>query len=333
MKYSGKESEIVMPSYISYSGKNYPVTMINPDIFFIRGYSFGTIVDTDGTEEFMPENGIYLTSVTFPDHLKEIPKELCNNIVSLKEIKGGKDVSRIGKYAFSNTGFTEINLAELFPNLLFIDQSVFRDCQNLQSITMPKHYINCEEMDDYYDLNDITVYYDYDLSEKIYPSGIGQYRIILPGDNTVMPDYPVIRTKGNNHYNDLFIELENKNAVIGCNIGNLFLQNTIENLFLPDGMTVLHDYEFLGTSEPHEIQIETTYINNLYIPSSVNEISEKAFDNAYIRNIVLPKNESDPGLADNLCNSITASGKYSLVNEDENFFYFTDPGFVLPDVY
>ena len=32
MKYSGKESEIVMPSYISYSGKNYPVTMINPDM-------------------------------------------------------------------------------------------------------------------------------------------------------------------------------------------------------------------------------------------------------------------------------------------------------------
>ncbi len=331
MKYDGSETEIVMPSYVNYSGKEYPVTRINADLFSIRGYMFGTVVDAEGNESFMPENGIYLTSITLPEHLKEIPDFLCNNIVSLNEIKGGRDVSRLGRYAFSETGFTEMDLSELFPNLLQIDQAVFRDCDKLQSITMPRSYINCDEMDDYSSLNDVTVYYDYDLTEKLYPTGFGKYRVILPGEDAVMPDHPIIRTQGNPMYSELHIELENKNAVIGCKLGNLFLNNAIDNLYLPEGMTVLHDSEFSGDSELHEIQPEETYINNLYIPASVNHISEKAFDNALVRNIILKKNEFDTDTYNSVSKSITASGRYILSREDSGFSYFTDPELVLPE--
>ena len=160
-KYSGN---IVIPSTVTYNGKQYTVTKIGTGAFRdctgltevtipnamtdIGGWAFTyctglqTVIWNAHNVQDIPLNKsgtpmppfLYcknLTDFVFGDEVEHIPAYLCYNLTSLKNLVIGNSVTTIGSYAFSScTGLKKVIWNARNANG-FQDDTPFSDCENL----------------------------------------------------------------------------------------------------------------------------------------------------------------------------------------------------------
>ena len=155
-EYSG---DVVIPSTVTYNGKQYTVTKINAGAFLldsaltavtipnsmtsIDSHAFQgcsnlkkVIWNARNAQDFPPINTSYyihpfsgcdrLTDFVFGDEVEHIPDYLCYNLTSLKNLVIGNSVTNIGSNAFEGcTGLTEVTI----PNsVTSIGSSAFYGC-------------------------------------------------------------------------------------------------------------------------------------------------------------------------------------------------------------
>jgi hypothetical protein len=76
----------------------------------------------------------YLTSISFPKDLKEIPDSFALDNTALTAVKWPETLEIIGNGAFARTGFTELVLPE---GVREIRDEAFAECENLTTVTIP----------------------------------------------------------------------------------------------------------------------------------------------------------------------------------------------------
>ena len=163
-EYSG---DVVIPSTVTYNGKQYTVTKINAGAFLldsaltavtipnsmtsIDSHAFQgcsnlkkVIWNARNAQDFPPINTSYyihpfsgcdrLTDFVFGDEVEHIPDYLCYNLTSLKNLVIGNSVTNIGSNAFEGcTGLTEVTI----PNsVTSIGSSAFNGCTQMESVTI-----------------------------------------------------------------------------------------------------------------------------------------------------------------------------------------------------
>lgn len=164
-EYSG---DVVIPSTVTYNGKQYTVTKIRTGAFlFETGLTAVTIpnsmtsIDSHAfhgcsnlekviwnarnAQDFLQENTSYyymhpfssceqLTDFAFGDEVEYIPANLCYQLTSLKNLVIGNSVTNIGSSAFEGcTGLTEVTI----PNsVTSIGSSAFNGCTQMESVTI-----------------------------------------------------------------------------------------------------------------------------------------------------------------------------------------------------
>ena len=161
-EYSG---DVVIPSTVTYNGKQYTVTKINAGAFLldsaltavtipnsmtsIDSHAFQgcsnlkkVIWNARNAQDFPPINTSYyihpfsgcdrLTDFVFGDEVEHIPDYLCYNLTSLKNLVIGNSVTNIGSSAFEGcTGLTEVTI----PNsVTSIGSRAFEDCTGLTTV-------------------------------------------------------------------------------------------------------------------------------------------------------------------------------------------------------
>lgn len=104
----------------AFAGTNIKSIVIPESVTYLGGASFSFCAD--------------LVSVQLPDNMTNIPAGLFRSCRSLKEIQIPKSVTSIGVYAFTDTGFENI---DFIPAGIKDLEYVFSDCKNLTSITIP----------------------------------------------------------------------------------------------------------------------------------------------------------------------------------------------------
>lgn len=87
------------------------------------------------TERFIPSTVI--EKLTLGERVEEIPKSLCDDCAQLAEVTIPSSVTTIGKFAFSNTGITELYLP---ANVKEIYQSAFANSQ-LKRVIIPSNEV------------------------------------------------------------------------------------------------------------------------------------------------------------------------------------------------
>lgn len=371
--------KVILPSYVNYDGRNIPVTRISRNAVAQNGNFYEDIC-----------------AVQLPEHLKEIPENLFGGY-ELEEITGGHDVERIGSYALSDLCMDRLDLNNLFPNLLEIDayaigrasasgkteiddavpdllvtddyETGWTQASNVMEYTcfdevvLPKAY---NALSDPFTpstkVNKLTVYYDNDDPDKVYPYTKDTFKVILTGDEVnnltelgymapFTSSYPQANVSNNvskPEIKNFYIELENKDAVFpslswdkdqmydevtdrtsGSRLGYMIDRHKIENLYLPEGMKTIREFEFKGIS-PENPQIE-----NLYLPSSITTVETNAFyGTSYadenrniqyvsgIQNIMLPVKGKTNEQISKLKRQIIHSGGFKYSREDSDYMYF-----------
>lgn len=266
--YSGKEENVVMPSYVTYNGEQVPVTRMDRNLFNIYQYKNEY---ENGLGEIPPD--ICMKSVVLPEHLSEIPNRAFKQILSLQSVSGGNEVIMISTEAFASTGLKELDFSKYFPILQEIDYHAFSDCSELKNVVMPTDciYIDDDAFEGCTNLTDITVIYDPDKLISLPEFYYVNLHLILKGDtvNISGPMLKGLNERNTEYFSTLYLEPENKNAVLDGKIGNLLSYVEAEQIYLPEGLTEIRKDEF---NNP-----DFNVIVNLIIPDSVTTIDKEAF--------------------------------------------------------
>ena len=128
---------IVIPSQVSYKGKNYAVTSIYrcPKCPSLTSVSIPTSVTSIGEYAFSTcSDCINLTSITIPNSVTSIGKKAFYNCSYLTSITIGNSVTRIGEFAFEGcTGLASIVIPK---SVTSIGSGALAYCNNLTSIVV-----------------------------------------------------------------------------------------------------------------------------------------------------------------------------------------------------
>ena len=133
------QTEIIIPSTISYNGAEYTVTSIGSSAFYknttIESISIPNTVTTIGSTAFYYCNA--LVSVSMPDSLETMGTNAFYYCSSLKSVTIPEGLTTIKSYTFYNC----ISLGEItIPSTVTtIENSAFYYCSSLTSITIPEN--------------------------------------------------------------------------------------------------------------------------------------------------------------------------------------------------
>ena len=220
--YSGEYSgNVVIPSSITYQGKNYPVTSIRYDAF--HGCSG-------------------LTSITIPKSVTSIGSEAFEYCSGLTSVTIPEGVTSIGSSAFSGcSGLTSITIPE---GVTSIGSSAFSSCRGLTSVTIPKSAINIgsSAFSGCSSLTSITI------PERVTSIGIGAFSG-CSGLTTIIVE------EGNPKYDSR----DNCKAIIETSTNILI--NGCKNTVVPNSVTSIEQYAFSECSGLKAINIPESVTN------------------------------------------------------------------------
>ncbi len=344
--FSKEDGDVILPSYVNYEDRQVPVTRMM--------YNF---LSAEDDEKFRNSEPFVLQ---LPEKLESIP-ESCFDGRKVKAVIGGTSVVSIGRNAFRNCLIKELDMREVFPNAIEIDDSAFKGCP-LEKLVLPESVLRVSG----------SAFYDTNLKEvtTIPVNDFGApaaetVHLIIPGSTIRQPQYH-FWAEASLYSNpigiqNLYFELQDRNAVIDdsrTGFGELktalfhLLDYTVaDNCYLPEGMKKLraNEFESVSTELPEYQDPETGVtkyqqesapqcdyhgkIKNLYISSTITEIEPDAFTSkrGVIKNIILPKAGRSNRELRYLKNSILKSKQFRFVSEDAENLFFTDPDAVFPE--
>ena len=217
-----------------------------------------------------------LTSVTLPESVTSIGEYAFYGCSSLRSITLPSGVTSIGSYVFSDcniekitlpataiSGISKDKLKEVVITNGEIPYVAFYDCKNLTSVTIG---------------NDVTsiatdAFYGCSNLKSVHISDVAKWCAI---DFQSTESNPLYRAK------------------------NLYLNgNLVEELKIPDGVTSISPYAFIGCSK----------LISVTIPDSVTDIGSSTFENCNIERVTLPANIISKIPKDKLKEVVITSGK------------------------
>ena len=221
-----------------------------------------------------------LVSITIPAGITDIPDNLCNKCKSLKKAVLPETLKTIGRCAFNEC----ISLLEIMipDSVESIGDYGFDDCTKLTKISMPGHEVRAGRF----------ALPDEEQAQITFRGPDGRIIPLNSGDS--------IFGNHSDESDEEMSELEEKCEALGCSVWNTTLYSCenkdIEEIEIPDGITVLGSNVFSGCSK----------LRSVRIPDTVTEIQMSAFsDCPELEEIEIPDSvtkmqgwvfENDPAL-------------------------------------
>lgn len=139
--YKGNEKNLVIPTYIRYNGKIYPITVLQ-QTWTEENFQNDTNIETvtilsniTKIESWVFNNCTALKKVTMEDSVTSIGDGAFNNCPLLKEVKLSNNIIEMGTSMFSQCkSLEECNIPE---SLTVIPKQMFDTCKALKSIVIP----------------------------------------------------------------------------------------------------------------------------------------------------------------------------------------------------
>lgn len=255
IEYQGKEeseaTELTIPSYATYRGSRYFVTVLGEGLFS----KFNNVGNYEYTHEWQHEAFTKLEKVTIPNTVTDIEDRVFDGCISLTSVNIPNSVTDIKGWAFRDcSSLTSVTI----PNSVTrIYTTAFRGCESLQGIEVEEGNSRYKSVD--------GVLYNFDLTElHTYPGGKkGAFEI--PNSVTDIGDFAFYGcsslTSVNipNSVRSYGDELDQGYVFEGCtSLTSVNLPNSVGHI--PDGL-------FKGC----------TSLTSVNIPNSVKRISNDAF--------------------------------------------------------
>ena len=261
-------------------------------------------------------------------------------------------MTTIGDSAFIDCEIRELDMREVFPNVVDIGELAFYN-NPLEKVVLPDGIMRLPN----------NAFHETKLREVTTVSDLTFYvppaetvRLILP-DGAVNRDYRHSWALPDNYLPQiveiphLYLQYPDhpSNAAESAELYDYpqahmysLLENTaVLNLYLPEGMTQLEAFEFENPETlPEEDCPETDEesemfgrVKNLVLSSTITGIEPDAFTSqrGIIQNILLPKAGKSSAELLQLKQAIEQSPQFTFLKEDESYLWFTDPNAVFPD--
>ena len=285
------------------------ITEIENGVFW-QGFSVETIVIPNyitsiGDNAFSDSS--MLQSVTILDGVSFIDKYAFQYCIALTDILIPNSVTVINEYAFQHceslisVGFEGSNTdIELSNALTQLNDGLFKGCKNLKVVTLSKN-IDTIGRDVFYQC--------YNIENVYYQGTLTDWCAINFAANFSNPCF-----NGSDLYisNELIVDITIPNSVIEINNYTFIGCQSLERITFHNALISIGDCAFYGTN-----------VNNITIPSSVENYGEYIFANCYkLNNINLPLSMAEiPNYMFYSCtdlktiqlpNSITSIGSYAF---------------------
>ena len=304
-EYSGN---VVIPSTVAYSGKEYSVTSIEKSAF--RNCSGLTSVTIPNSVTSIGSHAFYdcsrLTSVTIPNSVTSIGASTFAGCWDLTSVAIPNSVTSIGQYAFSNcSGLTSVTI----PNsVTSIGQYAFYNCSGLKSVTIPNSvtsigqyaFENCSGFTSVTIGNSVT-----SIENHAFYKCSALTSVTIGNSVTSIGQYAFYKCSAltSVHISDITawckIECSYYESHPLYYAHHLFLDGEeVKDLVIPDSVTSIGQYAFYNCSG----------LTSVTIPNSVTSIENHAFNGAKLQTLI--------------CKCTEAPDIYTLnsVNEDSGSF-------------
>ena len=311
--YSG---EIVIPSTVTYDGKNYNVTSIGMRAFSIitENSSLTSVTIPEGVisiGDFAFYNCTALTSITIPNSIKRIGKSVFEFTPWYANLPDG--IVYIGKMLYSYKGEMPENTSIVVKDgIEIINASAFAECSNLIAITLPNSLDSigeeafrwCQSLSSITIPNSVTsigasAFHSCPLDEIKIPknvTNIGTGAFIYCSPTSIVVENGNPNYDSRNNCNAL-IETATNTLLVGCH-----------NTVIPNTVTSIADAAFAGHNN----------LTAIAIPSNITHIELGAFVYCrYLISIVVDEKNQVYDSRNN-CNAIIETATNTLIEGSNN---------------
>lgn len=277
-EYIGDKAQVVIPSYATFAGIDYPVAEIGNSAFY--GKSFVTDVEIPDTVTIIGEkafgNCYSLANVNIPDSVKSIEYMAFAHCRRLTGIVIGDGVVTIGPSAFSFCN--SLSSVALGKKISTIDANAFLDCVSLSSIEIPNSvgtigysaFGGCKKLVSIVIGDGVSR-----IDQKAFYNCIVLSEITIGNNVDVIEEYAFLgcNNLANVYINDVTNWCNIKFTAIDSNplyyAGTLYINGElVTELVIPDDVISISNYAFSGC----------TSLESVVIPDSVTSIGDSAFE-------------------------------------------------------
>lgn len=262
--------------------------VILPDYAF-AGCVGATVITIPDTISVIGEGAFYkCKSLEFIDltNATIIGDSAFSECDSLTTVSFGTALDTVGAYAFAGSG---IAVLELPTNVTSIGQGVIKDCDRLVSLTVP--FLGREYTDDTF--NNIAFFFDETNGIcKNIPSSLKEINITRPFNSEIIGPFAFYGCKNVTSFNyvgtvtgvgeSAFFECAELKGFDFSRVKSIgaaaFAYTGIKEARIPEGIKYIKAYTFEGCAA----------LTSVTLPSSLNTISESAFEGAGIKQIEVP---------------------------------------------
>ena len=230
--YKGTDSNVIIPTKVTYNGKTYKVTAIGEMAFFYcKNLTSITIPDSVTSIGYRAFKGCSsLTSISIPNSVTIIELSAFWGCSSLTSIAIPESVTTIGDWAFHDCkNLTSISIPN---NVSYISDYTFDGCTNLTSITIPDSVISIR-VSAFGGCKNITSI-DVDKNNTHYKSIDGN---LYSKDGTILIKYAIGKTTTSFTIPESVTSI-GEDAFWGC--------SSLTSITIPDSVTSIGESAFFG---------------------------------------------------------------------------------------
>ena len=311
--------DLVIPSKVSYSGKEYVVKYI---VGFNGCTSLKSVTIPSSVEEIFTFAFLEcsnLTSVTIPSSVKKIGTDAFNGCSSLSSITIPSSVTTLRDGAFENC--TALTSVSILSKEISLGECVFQECTNLRQVVISgrvssigrQAFYNCVNLNSinlsegitsigYYafygceNLSKVTISEGSSIGESAFADCTSLKSVIIPSNVTLGKGAFLGCTGITNVTIQTGVKSIGESAFAGC--------TSLKSVVIPEGVTSIE--AFSNCTSLNSVTLPSSIITvggfnncrNLYsinLPEGITTISPFAFNYSGLRNISLPSTVTSIG--------------------------------------